>query len=100
MTVSVRVYVPLAVADAAHKDVKATLADQYGGYSALEVEGGWVADDGTLVEETTFVYESVADADAADAADVARDAAECVADASDEDAVMWEIRPVETRGFA
>lgn len=85
-----KIYVPDAVDDSTHQYVKSWLAEEFGGYTAYDAQGGWRNDDGDLVEESVTVYEIVAPstADGGHVYNVFSDLAHGVKHMSDESAVM------------
>lgn len=57
-----KLYLPKTADDYADtlESVKRRVADAYDGFTAYDAAGGWVADDGTLVEEPVTVIETAA----------------------------------------
>lgn len=79
--------------------IRGYLAEAFGGCTTYEARGDWVADNGEMVTENTKVVESVTDHERP--AEKAKDAAERAKaqDWHDEDAIMWEIRPITAVGY-
>lgn len=110
-THSIRVYVPDNVADSVHDRIKWYLSARLGGFTAYEGTGGWIPDSERagdmpesraerferMCQEPVTVYESVTDSN--QPATVAKRCAQMVKSESNEDAVMYDIRPVAMKGM-
>ena len=116
-TNAIRVYVPDNVEDDIHDQIKWYLAARLGGFTAYEGTGGWIPEDTKprsasqhgcppesraerferMNQESVMVYESVSDTN--EPATIAKRCANIVKSKSDEDAVMWEVRPVGVMGM-
>ena len=96
MTVAMRVYVPSDAPAHVRTTVEQQLTSKHGGATTYDARGSW-SDDDRIVTDDMTVIESVADA-TQPATDLKR-LARYVRDETNEDAVMWDIRPVETVGF-
>lgn len=46
--------------EGAHKYLKMSLASEFGGFSAIKADGGWVDNDGALQEEPVVIYDVAA----------------------------------------
>lgn len=55
---TLRLYVPRDVDSGLLTVIKRLLARNHGGFTCFETSGGWVSDDGELIEETTDVIET------------------------------------------
>jgi hypothetical protein len=55
-----KIYVPTDVCDDVHSEIQTRMADEYGGFTAYEGQGGWKNDDGEIITENVRVYEVVA----------------------------------------
>lgn len=91
MSHEIRIYVPEIVPDEIARDVKHELAANYGGFTCYHADGGWIDDDGELIEEPVTVISAVADAPRDALTRHARDLAASVRDRAGEDAVLWQI---------
>lgn len=98
MNAAARVYVPASAPPHVRADVEMRLSNRFGGATTFDARGSWNDDSGRLIAEDVVVIESVAEGEDA-AADEAQRAAKGVKRATDEDAVMWEVRPVLVGGF-
>ena len=110
-TNAVRIYVPDALEEQLHDRVRWYLAVRFGGVTSYDGEGSWIPDDvrdaptpdtreerrDRMVSEQVTIYESVTDSN--QPATTAKHAARMVKSESDEDSVMWEVRPVGTVRF-
>jgi hypothetical protein len=96
-TQAIRVYVPVNAPTDSHQDVKSYFSQRFGGYTEYSVNGGWESDSGQCIQEPVKIYECVADTN--EPVTVAKRLAQMVKAQSDEDAVMWEIRPVTVMGM-
>ena len=67
--------------------VKERLSREYGGFTAYDANGGWINDDGELVEDNITVVESVGDI----RKDTVEDICRSVKRILNEDSVMWEV---------
>lgn len=110
-TNAIRVYVPDNVESDIHDRTKWYLAARCGGFTAYDSVGGWIPERESagsmpesraerferLNQESVTVYESVSDTN--EPATIAKRCANIVKNNSNEDAVMWEIRPVGVMGM-
>ena len=92
--------IPTAVSEQVRNRVKHRMADTYGGWTAYLAEGGWTAPNGEKITEDVEVI-TAADNGESDVkpAAFARATASHVADETDEDVVMWFVRPITDMGF-
>jgi len=110
-TNAVRVYVPDAVDNDIHGRVRWYLSVRFGGVTSYGGKGSWIPDDARdgpmpdsrearkdrMISEPVTVYESVTDSNTP--ATTAKRCARIVKSETDEDSVMWEVRPVGTVRF-
>jgi len=110
-TNAIRVYVPDNVENDIHDQIKWYLAARCGGFTAYDSVGGWIPERekaGSMPEsraerferlnqESVTVYESVSDTN--EPATIAKRGANSVKNNSNEDAVMWEVRPIGVMGM-
>ena len=110
-TNAVRIYVPDALAEQLHDRVRWYLSVRFDGVTSYDGKGSWIPDEerdkptpnsrearkDRMVSEQVTVYESVTDSN--QPATTAKRCARMVKSESDEDSVMWEVRPVGTVGF-
>lgn len=95
MTVAIRVYVPRNAEPHVRATVEQQLSMKHGGATTFDARGSWVNNDDRLETDEMLVIESVADSHDG----IAKRLAKYVKGQTSEDAVMWEVRPVETVGF-
>lgn len=81
----IRIYIPTNVENRILTAVKHRAADEFGGFTVFSSDGGWVDDNGELIEETVNVIE-VENA----SENWAASTAQWIADKSGEDSVMWQ----------
>jgi hypothetical protein len=84
------IYVPKTVDEQLQTNVRRHVADKFGGYTELDARGGWVNDQGNLVEEPVTVLHVVG-ASQGDVQGIAR----WLAAKSDETEVLWEHHKTE-----
>ena len=110
-TNAVRMYVPDALAEQLHDRVRWYLSVRFDGVTSYDGKGSWIPDDvrdeptpdsrqarrDRMVSEQVTVYESVTDSN--QPATTAKRCARMVKSESDEDSVMWEVRPVAAVRF-
>lgn len=96
MTVAIRVYVPANAEPHVRATVEQQLSMKHGGATTFDARGSWVNDDDRLETDDMLVIESVADSHDG----IAERLATYVKSQTNEDAVMWEVRPVNEMGMA
>lgn len=89
MRVDIRI--PTAVKPRIIDDVKKRLARGYGGYTVYRTRGGWVNDDGELIDEPVVVIEIYHDGEKERLKADMRDLARYVKDGTGEDSIMYVI---------
>lgn len=89
MTRKAKVYVPSdkEKSDTVVSAVKERLARDYGGFSAYDVNGGWVNDNDELIQDNITVVESVGDIRKEKIEDICKSVKRIL----NEDSVMYEI---------
>lgn len=88
-----RIYVPKAVSERLKRTLKTHAAQEFGGFTAIDAQGGWMSPNDELIEEPVTIIE-VAGMDETKAASTAR----WLQEKSDETTVMWECVN-QTHGF-
>lgn len=88
MSYEIRLYVPEATGKVEY--VKRRMAQECGGFTAYHADGGWVNNDGELIEEPVTVISGLTGARPSARA-FAQGLARELADTTDEEAVLWEI---------
>jgi len=88
-----RVVIPTAVEERIARTVKKRGADKFGGFTTYTADGGWVDNDGNLVEETVEIIEFAGAGET-----FVQSTAAWIQEKSDETAVMWSVSD-ETVGF-
>lgn len=96
-TKALRIYVPESVQEETRNYIKRILLGIGDGFTAYHGDGGWVNDDNEIIEENVKIYECVSDVKNPEGH--LKSLAAAVKHKSDEDAVFWEIRPVEMKGM-
>jgi hypothetical protein len=103
----IEIFVPTTIAVSAHADTalwqeaaKKLLANLFGGFTVFQTTGGYVANNGELVQETIFVVTSFTDdTKLARYAPIVRGFCRNMARALGQESVMFRLLPVTTVEF-
>lgn len=80
------IYLPNAVDERVRTTILKRAADEYGGFTIHQTNGGWVDDDGNLIEEPVEIIEIQGANET-----FAQSTAQWAADKTDEDCILWEV---------
>jgi hypothetical protein len=76
------------------KAVKVSFANKFGGYTEYDAHGGYIAKDGTLVEENVTVVESLSNCDIAEIVEYTHKIAVCVQKLMKQETVLYTVNDI------